>query len=414
MLYLENTLSSHVFTTERLSVLQLLASQAAISIENANLFRDVQRAQETARRVSDELRRSFDMIPALAWRASADGSFEFANRQWHEYTGISAEDALSGTWMRSFHVDDEEKVEATWRKSLASGAPGEVEARMCRCDGEVRTFLVRVTPMRNARRDIVNWHGTHTDIETLKRAERAQDALARASRITTMGELTVSITHEVSQPIMAIWSNAVACLRWLDDDQLDVARARQAAERIIGDGRRARDVIANMRMLTRKAAPETTAFSLNDVIKEVTVLTRNEMERHAIVSELDLATDLEDIQGVRVQIQQVLLNLVVNAIEATADAEVQPPRQIRIRSTRQSDGQLVVRVEDSGTGLDPTSVEKVFEAFYTTKAEGLGLGLSICRSIIEAHGGRLWAAANSPRGSVFSFSLPAPKPAARH
>ena len=144
------------------------------------------------------------------------------------------------------------------------------------------------------------------------------------------------------------------------------------------------------------------------------MLTRNEMERHAIVSELDLATDLEDIQGVRVQIQQVLLNLVVNAIEATADAEVQPPRQIRIRSTRQSDGQLVVRVEDSGTGLDPTSVEKVFEAFYTTKAEGLGLGLSICRSIIEAHGGRLWAAANSPRGSVFSFSLPAPKPAARH
>jgi signal transduction histidine kinase len=209
---------------------------------------------------------------------------------------------------------------------------------------------------------------------------------------------------------MAIWSNAVACLRWLDDDQLDVARARQAAERIIGDGRRARDVIANMRMLTRKAPPETAAFSLNDVIKEVTVLTRNEMERHAIVAELDLASDLEDIQGVRVQIQQVLLNLVVNAVEAIADTEGESPRQILIRSARHGAGEVRAHVEDSGPGLDRTSFEKIFEAFFTTKSEGLGLGLSICRSIIETHGGRLWAAANAPRGCVFSFSLPAPHP----
>jgi PAS domain S-box-containing protein len=150
VLYLENTLSSHVFTAERLSVLRLLASQAAVSIENANLFRDIQKAQESARRVGEELRSSFDMIPALAWRASADGSFEFANRQWHEYTGISADDAFGGNWIRAFHPDDEEKVEGVWRKALEAGSAGEVEARMQREDGAIRSFLVRVTPMRDS------------------------------------------------------------------------------------------------------------------------------------------------------------------------------------------------------------------------------------------------------------------------
>ena len=409
VLYLENTLSSHVFTTERLSVLQLLASQAAISIENANLFRDVQRAQEDARRVSDELRRSFDMIPALAWRAAPNGTFEFANRQWHEYTGISASVALTGTWIRSFHPDDEDKVEAAWRESLASEKSGEVEARMQRFDGEVRSFLVRTTPMRNQQGNIIAWHGTHTDIETLKRAEQAQEALARVSRITALGELTVSIAHEISQPLMAIEMNAVACLQWLGDDQMDVARARQAAERITMDGRRARDVIASMRSLARKAAPQNSEVDVNDVIAEVMALTRSELERNGISAGLNLVRSAGSTRGVRVQIQQVILNLVINAIEAMA-GNMQVPRQLDISSVRDDAGYVIVSVADSGSGLGAVDAEKVFEAFFTTKPEGLGLGLSICRSIIEAHGGRLWVAPNEPRGSVFTFCLPPSEP----
>jgi PAS domain S-box-containing protein len=405
ILYLENTLSSHVFTAERLSVLQLLASQAAISIENANLFRDAQRAQESAKRVGEELRRSFDMIPALAWRASPDGRFEFANRQWHEYTGISPEEALSGSWIRSFHTDDEEKVEAAWYEALEGGSAGEVEARMQRYDGEIRSFLVRVTPMHDGLGKVIAWHGTHTDIENLKRAEQAQEALARVSRITAMGELTVSITHEVSQPLMAIEMNAASCLHWLDEEQLDVSRARQAVKRIVRDGQRARDVIASMRMLTRKASPETTEVDINEVIHEVMTLTRNELRQHRISAELELTADVGATRGVRVQIQQVILNLVINAIEAMADC-AEDFRHLRIRSIRDAPTVATVSVADWGVGLDSMNCEKVFEAFYTTKSEGLGLGLSICRSIIESHGGRLWAAPNVPRGSVFTFSLP--------
>jgi PAS domain S-box-containing protein len=408
VLYLENTLSSHVFTTERLSVLQLLASQAAISIENANLFREAERARESARRVGEELRRSFDMIPALAWRASPDGNFEFANRRWHEYTGISSDDALCGTWIRAFHPDDEEKVEVVWRKALEAGSAEEVEARMERFDGEIRSFLVRITPMRDGAGKVITWHGTHTDIENLKRAEQAQEALARVSRITAMGELTVSITHEVSQPLTAIEMNAASCLRWLDEEQLDVTKARQSAERIVRDGRRAREVIASMRMLARKAAQETSDVDINQVIGEVMALTRNELERHGISVELALAADVGAPRGVRVQIQQVILNLVINAIEAMAGGN-DSERVLHISSAADDSGQVRVDVADSGSGLDPTNLERVFEAFFTTKSEGLGLGLSICKSIIETHGGRLWVTPNLPRGSVFSFLLPSIK-----
>jgi signal transduction histidine kinase len=221
-----------------------------------------------------------------------------------------------------------------------------------------------------------------------------------------MGELTVSITHEVSQPLMAIEMNAVSCLRWLDEEQMDLPKARQAAKRIVGDGQRARDVIASMRMLTRKAAPETTQVHINEVIGEVMMLTRKEMRQHGISADLDLAADIGAIRGVRVQIQQVILNLVINAIEAMAGDQAVSERLLHISSAGDNVGQVRVNVADSGAGLDPSNRDKVFEAFFTTKSEGLGLGLSICRSIVENHGGRLWAAPNVPRGSVFSFTLP--------
>lgn len=405
VLYLENNLSTHVFTSDRLAVLQLIASQAAISIENAALFLDLQRTQDHARRTRDELRSSFDMIPALAWRASPDGAVEFANKQWHDYTGVSSKEAPRGTWMRAIHPEDLEKVNDKWRHLRAFRTSGEFEARMRRSDGVYRRFLVRSTPMRDDHGDIVNWHGTCTDIEDLKRAEQAQEALARVSRVTALGELTVSIAHEINQPLMAIVTNAAACCRWLSGDPANIAEARMAAERIIRDGHRAGDVVAGIRALAKKSAPEPAAFPINDAIQEVLVLTRNELDGKAIAAETDLPSLDRMALGDRVQIQQVILNLILNGIEAMSVTQLQPP-VLRISARVVDEDWLQIDVADTGIGLDPNISNQIFEVFVTTKSDGIGIGLSICRSIVEAHRGRLWVSSNVPSGTVFHFTVP--------
>jgi PAS domain S-box-containing protein len=404
VLYLENNLSAHTFTKDRLLVLQLLASQAAISIENAELFLNAQGAQEESRRVSEELRQSFDTIPALAWRASAGGALEFSNKQWHDYTGISHEDASGASWMRSIHPDDVEKVGEKWRHLTGFRTSGEFEARMRRFDGEFRSFLTRVTPMRDERGEVLKWHGTQTDIENLKRAEHAQEALARVTRVTAMGELTVSIAHEINQPLMAIVTNAATCLRWLNENQINIGEARLAAERVIRDGHRAGDIIASIRALAKKSPPKPAQLDLNELVEEVLSLTHNELDRHAIITETEFAT-AAPVLGDRVQMQQVILNLIMNGIEAIS-AGRHEPRSLKIRSQRGEPGFVLVTIADTGIGLGAADREQIFDVFYTTKQDGMGIGLSICRSIVEAHGGRLWASANVSVGSVFHMTLP--------
>lgn len=405
VLYLDNDLVSHVFSQERLAVLQLLAAQAAISIENAELFASVRAAQEHARAVGDELRRSFDMIPALAWRASSDGTVEFANKQWHDYTGISPDAARRRKWFQCFHPDDQDRLRSRWRHCVRTGSGADIEGRLQSFDGETRRFLVRTAPVRNEAGEIVNWHGTSTDIESLRRHEQAQEALARATRITALGELTVSIAHEISQPLTAIAGNANACLRWLSNEPPDAERARLAAQRIIQDGHRASQVIAGIRSLAKKAPPQTEDVDLHEVVFEVLAMTRNQMSVHGIVADTTLSTEQPLVSGARVQLQQVLLNLVINAIEAMSSGPSRP-RRLHISSGRADAGFLAVAVADTGPGLTSADVERLFESFYTTKTDGLGIGLSICRSIVEAHGGRLWAGANRPQGSVFTFTVP--------
>ncbi|HEX8616429.1 MAG TPA: ATP-binding protein, partial [Thermoanaerobaculia bacterium] len=405
VLYLENDLAAHTFTQARLAVLQLIAAQAAISIENAELFLDVQRTKEEISRAGDELRLSFDMIPALAWSASPDGSLEFSNKQWHDYTGISAENACGDTWMRSFHPDDLEKVREKWRHVLRFRTSGEFEARMQRFDGDYRSFLVRVTPMRDHRGEVIKWHGTNTDIDDLKRAERAQETLARASRVTALGELTVSIAHEVNQPLMAIVTNAATCLRWLSGERPDLSEARLAAERIIRDGHRAGDVIASIRAMAKKSAREPSLLRLDQIVLEVLQLTRNELDRYAVVVETQFAEYAIEAIADRVQMQQVILNLVMNAIEAMA-APGGENRVLRITSHVSESNFVAISVADTGPGISPAVVERVFDAFFTTKPDGIGIGLSICRTIVETHGGGLTVAANHPHGSVFTFTVP--------
>ncbi len=241
-----------------------------------------------------------------------------------------------------------------------------------------------------------------------KRAEealsQAQADLSRVSRVTTMGELTASLAHEVNQPIAAAVTNANTCLRWLTRDHPDVEEARAAAMRIVKDGTRAAEIIKRTRLLFKKATPQRELVDANEVIREMIVLLRSEAARYNISVRTDLAADLPQVMGDRVQLQQVLMNLMLNGIEAMKDVEW--ARELAIKSQRTEKEEVLVSVSDTGVGLPPQQADQIFNAFFTTKPHGTGMGLRISRSIVESHGGRLWAADNSPRGASFCFTLP--------
>jgi signal transduction histidine kinase len=230
--------------------------------------------------------------------------------------------------------------------------------------------------------------------------------LAHANRVATVGQLTASIAHEVNQPLMAIVTNAETCLAWLADDRPNLDEARHAAERIARNGHRAGDIIRAIRALARKSSPEMVQLDLNEVIQEVLTLMTGELCRNDILLETRLLAGPAPVVGDRIQLQQVILNLVANSIEAMS-ASIDQPRTLRIRSRTIAPDGVLVDVEDTGVGIDLTTMNRMFDAFFTTKPNGLGMGLSICLSIVEAHGGRLWASANVPRGSVFHFTVPA-------
>ena len=246
------------------------------------------------------------------------------------------------------------------------------------------------------------------DVTGRKRAEealrQAQADLAHVSRVTTMGELTASLAHEVNQPIAAAVTNADTCLRWLTRDQPDLEEARAAALRIVKDGTRAAEIISRIRLLFKKGTPQRELVDVNDIIREMIVLLRGEATRYSISIRTALATDLPVVMGDRVQLQQVMMNLIINSIEAMKS--VDGNREVAIQSQQEKDGHILVSVSDTGVGLPSQESTQIFNAFFTTKPDGTGMGLSISRSIVESHGGRLWAAGNNPRGAYFHFTLP--------
>jgi C4-dicarboxylate-specific signal transduction histidine kinase len=248
----------------------------------------------------------------------------------------------------------------------------------------------------------------HSEYAERKRAEEAlreaQVDLARVNRVTTMGELTASLAHEVNQPIAAALTNANTCLLWLARETPDIDEARDAAKRIVQDGTRAAEVISRIRLLFQKGTPQREWVDVNDVIREIIVLLRNEATRSAISVRAELAADLPPMMGDRVQLQQVMMNLIMNSIDAMKD--VDGARELTIASRRGGTEQIMVSVTDTGVGLPPQQADEIFKAFFTTKAHGTGMGLSISRSIVESHGGRLWAADNGPRGASFHVALP--------
>jgi C4-dicarboxylate-specific signal transduction histidine kinase len=251
--------------------------------------------------------------------------------------------------------------------------------------------------------------GLMVDLTNRKQAEealrQARADLAYVSRVTTMGELTASLAHEVNQPIAAAVTNAKTCLRWLTRDHPDVEEARAAASRIVKDGIRAGEIISRTRMLFEKGTPQHDLVDVNEVIEEMIVLLRGETTRYSISVRTELAADLPQVMGDRVQLQQVMMNLIMNSVDAMKDAD--GTRELATTSQRTGNDQVLVSVSDTGVGLPPEQADQVFSAFFTTKPHGTGMGLRISRSIIESHGGRLWAANNSPRGASFCFTLPA-------
>lgn len=241
--------------------------------------------------------------------------------------------------------------------------------------------------------------------ERAEQLQKVQTELAHVSRVMTLGELTASIAHEVNQPLAAIVTNSNACLRWLGGTTPNFPEARQAVERIIKDGYRASDVISRVRTLVKKAPPRKELVDLNEVIVEVSALAQSEARENNVLVKHELAGDLSPVLGDRVQLQQVILNLIINGLESMAKVD-EGERELSVSSGTNESGDLIVAVRDSGAGLDPVDFERVFDAFFTTKPDGMGMGLAICRTIIESHGGRLWATANSPHGAVFQFKLP--------
>ena len=497
---------------------------------------DQKRAEEAVRASEAKLWRVIDTIPTLTWCNLPDGPNEFLSRSWHEYTGLSPEEAHGWGWSVSFHPDDLPPLMARWQQMLVSGEPGEIEARIRRFDGVYRWFLIRASPYRDETGAILRWYGTSTDIDDRKRAEeelkrsearyrvvvetasdavisideggriilanpatkrifghnpedligrpltvlmpqamralhetgyqryletgtrrlnwqgtemsalrangkefpaeisfgemtadggkiftgfirdlsekkrseealnKARTELAHVSRVTSLSAFTASIAHEINQPLSGIVTNASTCLRMLDAEPPNVSGARETARRALRDSHRLSDVITRLRALFTRKEVKTEPVDINELAREVIALYLAELERNHVSLRLEFAEGLPSVMGDRIQLQQVILNLVRNASDAMS-AVKDRPRELVV-STEPAGKEVCFKVRDAGIGIDPTASERLFESFYTTKEDGMGMGLSVSRSIIEAHEGRLWAMANDGPGATFAFSVP--------
>jgi signal transduction histidine kinase len=307
------------------------------------------------------------------------------------------------------HPEDRERVQQFIDRASRDGGDWDLEHRLLMPDGSVKSLHVVVHALKDGAGDL-SFVGAVMDITAAKRAEEAVQAaqaeLAHVARMTTLGELTAWIAHEVNQPLAGIVTNGTACLQWLGQETPALDEAHSAVEDMISDAQRAGDVILGIRALARKTAPERAALDINDLIRGVVRLTTREAQAHGASVRLDLAPALPSVVGDRVQLQQVVINLVINAIQAMASATARP-RELSIRSRPHEAGQVLIEVADSGHGIGSKNLDQLFKAFFTTKPAGMGMGLSICRSIIEAHGGTVWATDNMPSGAVFHFTLPA-------
>ena len=363
---------------------------------------DQRRAEEALRDSEQHLRLLVETIPALVSRTTAEGTPDYVNRRIVDYTGQE----LEQTGWHVFHPDDRNSHWQKFRHALESGEPWEDTYRLRRADGEYRWFHERSEPLLDRSGRVVCWYFVSVDVNDNREMEEAlrstRRKLSAAMQIATVAEMSASIAHEINQPLASVVTNAHACQTWLSHDPPNLERAQATLERIIRDGHSAAEVVRRIRALFKEAAPVKAPLDINQIVAEVLRVLSDELRDNSIVVETELAVDLPRIVGDHVQIQQTLINLVHNATEAMA-VLIARPKSLVVRSRREGD-HLLVEVRDFGVGIkDPTLV---FEPFFTTKESGMGMGLSISRSIVEAHGGRIWATANEDAGTTISFTLP--------
>jgi PAS domain S-box-containing protein len=408
LLYLENTLTSHAFAPDRIVLLELLAAQAAISLENTRLYGDLQEREAKVRRLVDS-----NIIGICIW--DFEGRIVEANEAFLRIVGHSRDDLVSGRlhWTALTPNEWSGADERALAELRATGSCKAFEKEYLRNDGTRVPVLVGAATFGRGRDQGVAFVLDLTERkeaeENLRESERryreAQAELAHVTRVTMLGELTASIAHEVNQPLTGVVANAEACLGWLDRETPNLDEARRSVEWVIEDGNRAGEVIRRVRALATKTHAQKAPLDINDVVGEAIPLLQRELLNHQVSLQMELASALPVVLADRVQLQQVIINLAINGIEAMQPVTNQP-RELVIQSHQDEAHQVQVTVKDCGVGISAENADRLFNAFFTTKSSGMGMGLSICRSIIAAHGGRLWAAPNLPHGAIFHFTLP--------
>jgi PAS domain S-box-containing protein len=412
LLYLENNLTPNVFIPLRIAALNLLASQAAISLENTSLYRDLEEREAKIRRLVDA-----DIVGIVIWHL--EGRIIEANQAFLEMVGFGREDVMTGRlrWTDLTPLEWRDRDERAIADLKANGIFRPFEKEYFQKDGGRVPVLVGGALFEGRANEGVAFV---LDLREQKRAEdalrqsethlaEAQAELAHIARVTALGELTASIAHEINQPLGAISNNANASLRFLATGSESLEEVKAALLDIIKGVDRVTGIVVRMRALAKKAPPEMAPLRVDDAISDILTLLHHELAKRHIRIEREIAEDLPPVIGDRVQLQQVLLNLVMNGVEAMNEI-AEGNRTISITARHyehQGTRAVLISVQDFGVGLKSENLDQIFEPFYTTKPQGLGMGLAISRSIIEAHGGRLWVAQTSGPGATFAFTLPA-------
>jgi signal transduction histidine kinase len=351
-------------------------------------------------------------LPVSAWTLKPDGTPDFVNKVWLEFSGQTLDFVRSypEAWMTAVHPEDRETARKAFWEGVRSGEGFAFETRSLRAQDRIyRRHLQQAVVLRDGEGRVLKFVGTTTDVDDQKRAENASNMLrlelARKAKISSLGALTAEIAHEVNSPVTGIVTNAGTCLRTLSADPPNIDSAREAARRMIRDGKRVSEVIARIRGFFSTEESSDENVNLNEAAREVIVLCLDEIQTDGIVLRQELANDLPEVRGNRGQLQQVILSLLRNASDAMSGVEDRP-RELVIRTERDRGHCVRLTVQDTGVGIQPQDMERLFEAFHTTKNGGSGIELLVSRSIIERHSGRLWATPNNGPGATLSFSIP--------
>lgn len=389
--------------------LQLIALRAPLLYFLAIFVQQVDRAESRLRESEFKFRTMADFAPVMIWVCGANGQCEWLSRRWLEFVGHTLEEEIGEGWSRNIHRDDFARTLRTYQKASDARLVFTMEYRARRHDGEYRWLLSTGVPRFSSDGEFIGYIGSCVDIADRKTAELAaqqdRSELARMTRLSTMGQLLASLAHELNQPLTAIRSNAEAGRRMVATNRLEVAELRSCFEDIVRDDRRASEIIVNLRAMARKEPTERVPLDVSGVVHDVVSLLHSDAVMHQVSLAIDLSQNLPRVHGDRVELQQVLLNLLMNAFSSMTETPL-GQRVIDI-VIRPAGGMVRVEVRDRGIGLPEEDTEEVFEPFFTTREEGLGMGLAISRTIVEGHGGRLWAENNLYGGATFTFEIPA-------